>query len=62
MWGFVESKVYVTRPSNIPELKDRNRADFVEITAEMHKKAALTYRERLEKMIENDGSHVEVHN
>ena len=62
VWGFVKSKVYVTRPANIPELKDRIRAAFAEITVEMRKKAALAYRERLEQVIENDGGHVEVHN
>ena len=55
MWRFVKSKVYLTRPANIPELKDRTRAEFAEITVEMHKKAALAYRERLEKVIESDG-------
>ena len=55
MWGLVKSKVYVTRPANIPELKDRIRAEFAEITVELRKKAALAYRERPEKVIENDG-------
>ena len=49
MLGFLKSKVYVTRPANIPELKDRIRAAFAEINVEMRKKAALAYRERLEK-------------
>ena len=35
MWGFVKSKVYVTRSANIPELKGRIRAAFAEITDEM---------------------------
>ena len=60
--GFVKSKVYVTRAANIPGLKDRKRAEFAEITVKMRKKAAFAYRERLEKVIENDGGHVEVHN
>ena len=51
----MKSKVYVTRPSNIQELKDRIRAAFAEITVEMRKKAAPAYRERLEKVIENGG-------
>ena len=59
----------MTRPVNIPELKDRiraftveSRAFRVEITVEMRKKAALAYRERLEKVIEKDGGDVQVHN
>ena len=59
---FVKSKVYMTQPANIPELNDRFRAEFAEITAEMRKKATLAYGERLEKVIENDGGHVEVNN
>ena len=55
MWGYVKSKVYVTRPANFLELKGRTRAAFAEITVEMRKKAALAYRERLEKVIEKDG-------
>ena len=31
------------------------KAAFAEITVEMRKKAALAYRERFEKVIENDG-------
>ena len=53
--GFVKSKVCVTRPANILELKDRIRAKFGDIPVELRKKAALAYRERPEKVIENDG-------
>ena len=45
----------MTRPANIPELIERIRAELVEITVEMRKKAALAHRERLEKVIENGG-------
>ena len=62
MWGFVQSKVYLTRPVNIPGLKDRIRAAFTDITVEMRKKAVLAYRECLEKVIKNDRGHVDVHN
>ena len=65
MRGFVKSKVYVTRPANIPGMKDRKRAEFAEITVEMRRKAAFAYRELLEKVIENDGGlrrYVEVQN
>ena len=52
----------MTRPANILELKDQIRAAFAEIIVDMRKEAALAYRERLEKVIESDGGHVEVHN
>ncbi|MCP4492906.1 MAG: hypothetical protein GY820_37235 [Gammaproteobacteria bacterium] len=37
-------------------------AAFAQITAEMRQKTMLSYRERMEKVIENDGGHVEIHN
>ena len=61
MWGFVKLKAYVTRRANIPELKGRIIAAFAEITVEMRKKAALTYREGLEKAIENDAGYIKVY-
>ncbi len=62
VWGFVKSKVYATRPPDIAELKERIRGAFAEITVEMRQKTVLAYRERLEKVIENGGGHVEVRN
>ena len=62
LWGFIKSKVYATKPANIPELKEKIRAAFGLITVEMRQKVALEYRERLNKIIENDGNHVDVHN
>lgn len=60
LWGFIKSKVYTTRPENIEELKNRIITAFDEITVEMRMKILLEYRERLYKIVENDGSHVEV--
>ncbi len=62
LWGFIKSNVYATKPADIPELKDRIRAAFTQITVEMRQKTMLSYHERLEQVIENDGGHVEVHN
>ncbi len=62
LWGFLKSKVYATRPVDIPDLKERIRDAFGEITVEMRQNALLSYRDRLEKVIENDGGHVEGHN
>ena len=61
MWAFVKSEVYGTQPASIPELKERIRGAFAEITIEMRQKTVLAYRERLEQVINNDGGHVEVH-
>ncbi len=50
--------VYETRPADIPTLKQRIEQAFVEI----RQTTILAYRERLEKVIQNNGGHVEVHN
>ncbi len=62
LWGFIKSKVYATKPADIPELKDRIWAAFAQITVKMRQKSMLSYHERLEQVIENYGGHVEVHN
>ena len=35
LWGFLKSKVYQTRPSTIPELKEKITMAFDEVTSEM---------------------------
>ena len=62
LWGFVKSKVYATKPRDIPELKERIFAAFEEITVEIRQKTILEYRDWLERVIEIDGGHIEVHN
>ena len=62
LWGFVKSKVYATKPRDIPELKERIFAAFEEIAVEMWQKTILEHRDRLERVIEIDGGHIEVHN
>lgn len=59
LWGFVKSKVYAERPVDIPDLKNRIRRAFEEITVEMRMKTILQYRERLEQIMENGGCHIE---
>ncbi len=62
LWGFIKSKVYATKPTDITDLKQRIRDGFGEVTAEMRQETLLSYRERLEKVIESDGGHIEVRN
>lgn len=59
LWGYLKSKVYTTRSADIPELKQRIRDAFQEVTVEMRAKSMLEYKERLLQLLENDGSHVE---
>lgn len=60
LWGFIKSKVYVTQPADIPELKRRIRRAFRLITADMRHNVMLAYRGRLQHVLENRGAHVEV--
>ena len=59
--SFIKSKVYTTQLRDIAELKEHIQNAFSLITDEMHRKAPLEYREHLDKAIENNGGHVEVH-
>ena len=61
LWGFIKSKVYGTRPRDIEELKERVSSAFDEVTAEMRHNTMREYRDRLARVVENDGHHIEVH-
>ena len=61
LWGFVKSKVYKSRPSSVPELKERIITTFQEVTTDLCQQTVLAYRERLHQLTENGGRHAEVH-
>ena len=62
LWGFLKSKVYGTRPRDMEELRERLISDFDEVTAEMCVLNTMQeYRDRLARVVENEGHHVEVH-
>ena len=60
MWGVVKSKVYTTRPIDLDDLKARIHAAFDDLTKETLQKVMLSYKERLETIIDNGGHHIEV--
>ena len=62
LWGFLKSKVYTTKPESVDDLKQRISNAFNEVTVEMRQKTMLEFKERLQRVIENNGDHVEVHN
>ena len=47
--------------ANIQKLKERIRTAFDGVTLEMRETSLVQYRSRLQKLIEIDGGHVEVH-
>lgn len=60
LWGFVKSQVYRSRPNDIEDLKSRIIAAFEGLTARTLRKVMVAYRTRLQSVIDNDGSHIEV--
>ena len=61
LWGFIKSIVYKDRPRDIPHLENMINLAFREVTVEMRMKTMLSYKERLQKVVEAGGSHIEVH-
>ena len=61
LWGFIKSKVYATQSPCINTLKQRIRAAFIEIAVDIRNKLVLACREKLNLLVENSGSHIEVH-
>ena len=60
LWGFVKSKVYVTEPESMDELKQRITQCIHEIPADMISRVVQEYPSRLRQMTRNGGRHVEV--
>ena len=60
LWGFLKSIVYRRPLQDINELKVAITEAFQQVTVTMLEKAALDYRRRLHKCLENDGGHVEI--
>uniref|UniRef100_A0A914UJ68 Transposase n=1 Tax=Plectus sambesii TaxID=2011161 RepID=A0A914UJ68_9BILA len=62
LWGFIKSKVYTINLRDIPELKDRIRNAFGQVTDKMRQKTLLEYRKRLKRVLKNEGGHIEQYN
>jgi hypothetical protein len=60
LWGFIKSKVYSTRPADIPELKRRIQKAFTLITREMLCHVFEAFTGRLHRTLDNRGCQVEV--
>jgi hypothetical protein len=58
LWGYLKSKVYVARPANIEEFKQRIRDEIASIPGEMIRKVMHNLRGRLEQCVQNGGRHL----
>lgn len=59
LWGYLKQIVYSEPIQDLEHLKQRIRGACGQVTAEMRAKVLLNFRNRLEKVIENAGGHIE---
>ena len=59
LWGYVKSKVYLTPPASLAELRERIIAAMEEIPREMIARSVFAMRTRARKCVANGGGHIE---
>jgi hypothetical protein len=59
LWGAVKHRVYSTAIRNIDHLEERIREEIEAISDDERQSAILAFKERLHKVIETDGKHIE---
>ena len=59
LWGYLKDRVYVPKPNNIEELKNRITEEIQAIPDDMRERAILSFETRLRRVIGLDGGHFE---
>ena len=59
LWGWLKEQVYSTKPRNLEELEERIREVMIFILQEFLVKSVDSVHGRLEKLVANDGAHIE---
>ena len=59
VWGYLKSKVFLTPPANLADLRQRITMEAVQIPQDMIIRATHEMRKRAELCIRNDGGHIE---
>ena len=59
LWGWLKEQVYSTKPRNLEELEGRIRKVMTFILQEFLVKSVDSVHGRLEKLVANDGAHIE---
>ena len=59
LWGWLKEQVYSTKPKNLEELEGRIREVMSSIPQEFLVKSVDAVHGRLEKLVANDGAHIE---
>lgn len=60
LWGYVKSVVYKQNPLDIEELKTKITEAMLSIPQEMINRSIENFEERMSKLLENGGSHIEI--
>ncbi|PSN37642.1 hypothetical protein C0J52_25939 [Blattella germanica] len=59
LWGYLNGKVYVNKPSNSEELKAAIRREIAAISESMLQRVMLDFNERLRKYLQAGGRHLD---
>lgn len=59
LWGFIKSKVYVTTPTTVENMRQRITAAFQEITPDMLTNVEQSFKNRIRLCINQNGGHFE---
>ena len=59
LWGYLKSKIYVNRPQNIEQLKDRIREEIALISADTVLKVLNEFSLRIDLCFQRQGNHIE---
>ncbi|GFG36309.1 hypothetical protein Cfor_00837 [Coptotermes formosanus] len=57
LWGYLRSKVFISKPRTIQELKHRIKEEIAEIPEQITRRVTENLRERLEQCLRNGGGH-----
>lgn len=59
LWGYLKSKVYINRPNNLQDLKDRITAEIAHISQQTIRKVIEEFSFRIEYCLQVNGEHFE---
>ena len=59
LWGYLKSKAYTPRPSNLDQLEQKIRIEAAALNPAVLRKAILDVRGRALKCLANNGGHIE---
>lgn len=58
LWGYLKHKVFITRPQNLEQLKERIREAIREIQPETLQRVMNNFQSRVQQCVQSDGAHL----